>query len=115
MFHGFSTCTFSSPASLTDLLQQLTMYFTIYLTALAAPIAAFAAPTANLDTSKALAERQITLVKPPPCIRSHTTTPRQTKKRSNAFAHAFIYKQDITKAFTYIVSDYIVLLPHPLQ
>lgn len=86
------------------------MHFTLYLTALLTPIATLAAPTNTDTTFKALEERQTALVKPPPCIRNSATTLEQTKKRSQAFAHAFIYKKDITEAFTYIVSDYIVLL-----
>jgi len=86
------------------------MQFTLYFIALVAPSATFAAPT-NLDTtSKALAERQAGL-KPPLCIRNNSTTLHQTKKRSKAFAHAFIYTQNITEAFTYIVSDYVVRFP----
>ncbi|KAF3032403.1 hypothetical protein E8E11_001609 [Didymella keratinophila] len=82
------------------------MHFTLCFIALVALLATLAAPT-NLDTtSKALAERQADL-KPPPCIRNNSTTLHQTKKRSKAFAHAFIYTQNITEAFTYIVSDYV--------
>ncbi|KAF1924864.1 uncharacterized protein M421DRAFT_268213 [Didymella exigua CBS 183.55] len=80
------------------------MHFTLYLTALAAPLATLAAPA---DISKALVERQTALVKPPPCIRDLSTTALQTEERSCAFARAFIYTQNITEAFTYIVSDYI--------
>ncbi|KAJ4991311.1 SnoaL-like polyketide cyclase family protein [Stagonosporopsis vannaccii] len=83
------------------------MHFTLYLTALAAPLATLAAPTYQSTASKALTQRQTALEKPPPCVRDESTTLRQTKKRSKAFTHAFIYKQNITEAFTYIVSDYI--------
>jgi hypothetical protein len=87
------------------------MHLTLYFTVLAVPVATLAAPANTLSNTKDLVERQTALVKPTPCIRNNSTSPHQTKKRSKAFAHAFIYTQNITKAFTYIVSDYIVR-PH---
>lgn len=89
------------------------MQLTLCIVALAAPLAAIAAPADVPSPSMTLAERQTALVKPPPCIRNNATTLHQTKKRSKAFAKAFIYTQNITEAFTYIVSDYIVR-PHLL-
>jgi hypothetical protein len=86
------------------------MHLTLYVTTLVAPIASLAAPANTLSNTKDLIERQTALVKPPPCLRNNSTTPRQTKKRSKAFARAFIYTQNITEAFTYIVSDYVVRL-----
>lgn len=84
------------------------MHLSLYLTALVAPLATLAAPASLETTSKALVGRQTALVKPPPCIRNNSTTSHHTKKRSKAFAHAFMYTQNITEAFTYIVSDYTV-------
>jgi len=84
------------------------MHFILYLTVLAAPLAALPSPNNSPAALKTLNERQTTLEKPPPCIRNNSTTLRQTKKRSKAFTQAFIYTQNITEAFTYIVSDYIV-------
>ncbi|KAF3048397.1 hypothetical protein E8E12_011763 [Didymella heteroderae] len=83
------------------------MHFTLYITALLAPLATLAAPASKDSSVTALAERQTTFVKPPPCVRKNSIPRRQTKQRSKAFAHAFIYTQNITEAFTYIVSDYI--------
>ncbi|KAH6638852.1 hypothetical protein C7974DRAFT_421510 [Boeremia exigua] len=77
------------------------MLYSLWLTALIAPIATIAAPT------NAVESRQTGLVKPAPCVRNSKTTVSQTKSRSKAFARAFIYDQDISKAFEYIVSDYI--------
>jgi hypothetical protein len=79
------------------------MHFSPYLVALIAPLTAFATP---IDVQS----RQSTPIKPTPCVRNNSTTEAQTEMRSKAFAHAFIYEQDITKAFKYIASDYIVSL-----
>ncbi|KAL6703945.1 hypothetical protein ACN47E_008883 [Coniothyrium glycines] len=81
------------------------MRFETILSALLAPAVVLAAP---LETrTDALASRQATPQKPPPCVRVPGTTVAQTKARAQAFAQAFIYKKDITEAFKYIVEDYI--------
>jgi hypothetical protein len=84
------------------------MHFTIYLSALIAPLATIAAPVDAESGLKAISARQASLVKPAPCVRDASTTKTQTKLRSEAFARAFIYEKDITEAFKYIVLDYIV-------
>lgn len=87
------------------------MHFTSLLTPLlflstalvhASPVSPEASPSTNLI------QRQAALPKPPPCIRNFKTSAFQTKKRAQKFAKAFIYDQDITKAFTFIAEDYIV-------
>ncbi|KAJ4321398.1 hypothetical protein N0V94_002935 [Neodidymelliopsis sp. IMI 364377] len=83
------------------------MHFTIYLSAVIAPLATVAAPVDAGRGLKAVSVRQESLVKPAPCVRDASTTEVQTKLRSEAFAKAFIYEKDITEAFKYIVLDYI--------
>ncbi|OAL44953.1 hypothetical protein IQ07DRAFT_549336 [Pyrenochaeta sp. DS3sAY3a] len=51
--------------------------------------------------------RQTAPVKPAPCVRNPATSVRVTKKRAQKFAKAFIYEQDISKAFEFIAADYI--------
>lgn len=67
---------------------------------LAAPLAAVATPTIWARHLKA----------PPPCVRMNPPpTQKQTDIRFQAFAEAFVGKsKNITKAFEYIVADYIV-------
>ncbi|KAI8932591.1 hypothetical protein NX059_010095 [Plenodomus lindquistii] len=83
------------------------MQITLILSALLAPVAVLAAPLDTPGQNNAVVKRQAAPVKPPPCVRVPGTTVAQTKARSIAFAHAFIYEQDITEAFTYIAQDYI--------
>ena len=83
------------------------MRTSIILSALIAPLAVLAIP-ATVHSRYALTERQASPVKPAPCVRNPSTTVAQTEKRAAAFAEAFIYKPDISKAFTFIVKDYIV-------
>ncbi|KAL1800639.1 hypothetical protein ACET3X_000981 [Alternaria dauci] len=83
------------------------MHFTILASALLAPLAVMAAPADLHSRSAALEARQAAPVKPAPCERVMNTTEKETKKRAEAFAQAFIYKQDISEAFEYISLDYI--------
>jgi len=83
------------------------MRASIIISTLLAPLAVLALP-ATVESRSALAERQTSPVKPAPCVRNPNTTVAQTEQRAAAFAEAFIYKPDISKAFTFIVKDYIV-------
>ncbi|XP_014554214.1 hypothetical protein COCVIDRAFT_28721 [Bipolaris victoriae FI3] len=74
------------------------MRVSLFVSALVAPLA-LAAPT--LET------RQAAPVKPAPCVRNSKVTVEETRVRSEQFAQAFIYKRDISKAFTFIAVDYI--------
>ncbi|KAF1952226.1 hypothetical protein CC80DRAFT_479847 [Byssothecium circinans] len=52
--------------------------------------------------------RQASPPKPAPCVRINPPPDaKTTEARFNAFAKVFIYDQNITEAFTYIVKDYI--------
>ncbi|CCT61175.1 hypothetical protein IAQ61_005005 [Plenodomus lingam] len=82
------------------------MRVTLLFSALLAPLAILAAPVES-STQDGLVTRQARPVKPAPCVRVPGTTEAQTKARSEKFAHAFIYKKDISEAFSYIVKDYI--------
>ncbi|KAF1844418.1 uncharacterized protein K460DRAFT_290600 [Cucurbitaria berberidis CBS 394.84] len=82
------------------------MRFTLLLSALIAPLAVLASPV-GIEGKADLVDRQARPTKPPPCVRDLKTTEEQTKVRAEAFAQAFIYKKNITEAFTYIVKDYI--------
>jgi hypothetical protein len=92
------------------------MHFSTVCAVLAAPLAAVAAPspartTTSFDlASKVLASRQA--MKPPPfCVRQDPPpSEEETEKLFDAFAEAFITKNNITEAFTYIAEDYIVRL-----
>lgn len=54
------------------------------------------------------------LTVPPPCVRaSPPPSACQTEARFNEFADAFLVQKNITKAFTFIVSDYIVSAQQP--
>ncbi|EUC40340.1 hypothetical protein COCMIDRAFT_109041 [Bipolaris oryzae ATCC 44560] len=74
------------------------MRVSLFVSALVAPLA-LAAPT--------LEARQAAPVKPAPCVRDSKVTVQETKARSEQFAQAFIYKPDISKAFSFIAVDYI--------
>lgn len=78
------------------------MRVSLFVSALVAPLA-LAAPT--LET------RQAAPVKPAPCVRNSKVTVEETRVRSEQFAQAFIYKRDISKAFTFIAVDYVVCCP----
>ena len=84
------------------------MHFIFYISALIVPLATTSAASGVDGELRTLPERQTVLVKPSPCVRDNSTTDLQTKTRFKAFAQAFVYEQDITEAFKYIVSDYIV-------
>ena len=92
------------------------MHFSTVCAVLAAPLAAVAAPSPTRTTtsfdlaSKVLASRQA--MKPPPfCVRQDPPpSEEETEKLFDAFAEAFITKNNITEAFTYIAEDYIVRL-----
>jgi hypothetical protein len=86
----------------------LKMQFTILASAVLAPLAVLAAPVELHSRSDILAARQARPTKPAPCVRAMNTTEKQTAKRADAFAQAFIYKKDISEAFKYISQDYIV-------
>ncbi|KAF2845218.1 hypothetical protein T440DRAFT_472800 [Plenodomus tracheiphilus IPT5] len=83
------------------------MRVTLILSALLAPLSILAAPVETSNENDVLVVRQAQPVKPAPCVRNAYTTEAQTKARSEAFAHAFIYKKDISEAFKYIAKDYI--------
>ncbi|KAG9191878.1 hypothetical protein G6011_10612 [Alternaria panax] len=83
------------------------MRLTILASVVLAPLAVLAAPAELHSGSDVLAARQAGPTKPAPCVRSWKTTEAQTATRAHAFAHAFIYKKDISKAFKYISQDYI--------
>jgi hypothetical protein len=86
------------------------MYFTTVLTASLAPLAVLAASfEANMESD--LAIRQEAPVKPTPCVRDNSVTAEETKARSEIFAKAFMYDKDISKAWSFVVSDYIVRCP----
>ncbi|CAA9961125.1 hypothetical protein P3342_006711 [Pyrenophora teres f. teres] len=82
------------------------MRASIILSALIAPLAVFAHPS-TVDSRSALEGRQAAPVKPAPCVRNPSATVEETERRAAAFADAFIRKPDISKAFTFIVKDYI--------
>jgi hypothetical protein len=86
------------------------MYFTTFLTtALLAPLGALAAPVSSSLDAIALEERQTRPAKPKACVRiTPDPTPEVYKERFTQFADAFIYKKNITRAFEFIVEDYIV-------
>ncbi|PKS05510.1 hypothetical protein jhhlp_008888 [Lomentospora prolificans] len=88
------------------------MHFSTLCALLTAPLAAVAAPSPTRTTSfdlasKVLAARQG--MQPPPfCVRQDPApTEAETEELFNAFAEAFITKNNITEAFTYIAEDYI--------
>ncbi|USP74808.1 hypothetical protein yc1106_02082 [Curvularia clavata] len=83
------------------------MRFTLLASALVASVSVLAAPTDLQTRSDLIVERQSAPVKPAPCVRNPKTTPAQTEARFNEFAQAFIYKPDISKAFSFIAKDYI--------
>lgn len=92
------------------------MHFTLLTSALVASVSVLAAPTDLQTRSDLIVERQSAPVKPAPCVRNPYTTPAQTEARFNEFAQAFIYKPDISKAFSFIAKDYIVsILPLPVK
>lgn len=80
------------------------------LTALVLPVV-LAAPLSTAEGVASVETRQARPPKPAPCVRM-TPAPdaNATKARFDAFAQAFIYKKNITEAFTYIAQDYIVSL-----
>jgi hypothetical protein len=86
------------------------MHFsTLIVSALLAPLGALAAPVAS--DSVALAERQNRPPKPTPCVRmTPDPEPAVYKERFEQFADAFIYNKNISRAFEFIVEDYIVSL-----
>lgn len=86
------------------------MHFTLLSITPVAPLAILADPASAFSTTKDLIERLTALVKPPLCVCNDSTTLRQTKGRSKAFAHALNHTQNIADAFTYIVSDYFMRL-----
>ena len=96
---------------LTTIQLPFTMRFTIIASALLAPLAVLAAPMEAQAGSNMIVERQSTPPKPAPCVPNPKTTVEQTKQRAQAFAQAFIYHPNITEAFTYINSGYIVSWP----
>src|SRR5438128_326576 len=83
------------------------MRIVILLSALVAPLAVLSAPVTNSNDVLTLETRQARPTKPTPCVRQPNTTEAETKIRSEAFAQAFIYKKNITEAFTYIAQNYI--------
>lgn len=85
------------------------MRFTILVSALLASVSVLAAPTDLQTRSDSIEARQAAApVKPAPCVRDLKVTTKQTEARFNDFAQAFIYKPDISKAFSFIAKDYIV-------
>ncbi|PSN74304.1 hypothetical protein BS50DRAFT_627642 [Corynespora cassiicola Philippines] len=87
------------------------MRFALLASALLAPVGILAAPTAgSIDGTSALAleQRQASPPRPEPCVRQ-TPEPCEniTAARHAEFAQAFIYDQNITKAFEFIAEDYI--------
>lgn len=81
------------------------------LTFLLLPAGLLAAPASDPIEYSSLDTRQARPAKPPPCVRNPATSANETKARFDKFAQAFIYKKNITEAFSYIAQDYIVLLP----
>ncbi|CAI6336644.1 unnamed protein product [Periconia digitata] len=76
------------------------MRFSTIITALILPAGLLAAPLVET--------RQARPPKPKPCVRmSPPPDANTTKTRFDAFANAFIYTKNITKAFEYIAQDYI--------
>lgn len=78
------------------------------LTALALPASALPEPP-----TRVLAARQ-SVVTPPPCKAiSPPPTAAETEQRFNTFADEFLVKKNLTAAFEFISSTYIVREEHP--
>lgn len=86
------------------------MHFTtLVVTALLAPLGTLAAPVTSDSGVVSLTERQNRPPKPKPCVRmTPDPEPAVYKERFGQFAEAFIYNKNISRAFEFIVQDYIV-------
>ena len=92
------------------------MRFFILSSLLIAPLAVLATPSPVVDPrapSRVVEARAV--VTPPPCKAiSPPPTEAETKARHDAFASAFLVRKNLTEAFTYISSTYIVRPLFPL-
>lgn len=80
-------------------------------TILLLPASLLAAPmttSTSTSSSSSLDTRQARPAKPAPCVRAvPEPNGTETQARFDKFAQAFIYKKNITEAFSYITQDYI--------